>query len=97
MRPKRPFPYGMSDFAATKVRQSPLERYERVKCCYCPPAAEAHLVATIKPFPTGRASRLIDTRHSVPGYLHLVPSGHEQSDPTTRDSKVPSKVPSRPD
>ena len=27
--------------------------------------------------PYGTAPSLIDTRHFVPGYLHVVPSGHE--------------------
>ena len=32
----------------------------------------------ISPFPTGRNLFFVATRHFVPGYLHLVPSGHER-------------------
>src|SRR5580704_309175 len=39
----------------------------------------------IKPFPTGRNLFLVATRHFVPGYLHLVPSGQQTvSTPTLR-------------
>jgi hypothetical protein len=63
----------------------------------CPPTVETGRVATIIPSPAGRAPPLIETRHFVPGYLHLVPLGHEHGRATTRDSKVPSKAPNTPD
>jgi hypothetical protein len=66
---------------AQERRPVPEGRCELGYTTYSPPMVENRPVDPITPFPTGRTLFYFGTRHFVPGYLRIVPSGQRTSTP----------------